>query len=1165
MKKRRMRLAALLMAAMMLCGLAVAEPVHEHQWSAWQKSADHPSQETRTCLECSAVETREHEWGAWIDQGDGTEKHICKNCQKEEIRKIETPLEPLGDDVGDEGGGAGLLKGDGTGTDPNAGTGTGTDPNAGAGTDPNAGAGTGTDTNAGAGTDPNAGAGAGTDPNAGAGTDPNAGAGTDPNAGTGTDPNAGAGTDPNAGTGTDPNAGTGTDPNAGAGTGTDPNAGTGTDPNAGTGTDPNAGISTDPNAGTGTDPNAGAGTGTDPNAGTATDPNAGTGTDPNAGTGTDPNAGTGTDPNAGTDIENLGEDPDEGPIVKQAQIQINLVVDSGEAKAGDTLTYTATVKNDGTADAQNVKVSFTLPGELQIAETSYGGLQAESTLAQLQQGEEATVWLKAMVLESAVHGTKLTVTASADGMVSNAQETAVLEHPQLTLACIAGSNTATEGETLQYTVTLANTGKGPAADVDVAITLPQGVENATPTAPDGTSYAGGIWTVPALAVGESLSLVLQATVKGGMADGTDLTAQAQVTGVSRRLADDSVATEMLAAPIAASAPVTLSAPTLAIGLAVDKTLAATGSVVNYIVTVSNKGSAAADKVGVTVSLPAANLQLGTVTPGEGTSWDGNTGKWTIPSLAPGTESTLKLEAVVTAVQPGETVTGGASIVEAGGAAMPAPLSASAAFAGENAAVHLSITKTADRLGAQPGEELRYTLVVTNNGKAAISSIQVSDKLPDKLLFAGKELSQGTTYDEATGLWTIPMLEGGAQATLVIKTVVLDATVGVNLVNTAEIISVAGAEPAVHPTATASVLINTLNYGFLTVNKTVTGSGASKQRDFPFQVVFTNTAGAAVHGIGIYVKGNETHTFDTASPLTFELRHDETVWIGVPAGLSYTVTETDTKGYTCTWKNEKGVITANQLIQATFVNERQRNTEIPKTGYADQAPDADGAQEAPSVAADLADAYAQNDDLVGWLKAGEGIDLPVVQSDNTYYLDHGFTGEEDRNGTLFLNMNNQLFPPDDVLLIHGHNMKDGSMFGTLPKFERYDYAKEHPLVTFQTIYDEEPVYYVPVSVFNASMLPDHSRYFDITQIVFPDDEAGEVTDSSTFRQSSAFKAYLEELRAVSLWESPVDVNVDDKLLMLITCSYDLEDGRLMVVCRRLRDGETPEEVAGLFAK
>ena len=70
-----------------------------------------------------------------------------------------------------------------------------------------------------------------------------------------------------------------------------------------------------------------------------------------------------------------------------------------------------------------------------------------------------------------------------------------------------------------------------------------------------------------------------------------------MTGVSRSLADGSVAPEMLAAPIAAQRAVTLSAPTLAIGLAVDKTSAATGSVVNYIVTVSNKGKRCGDKVG----------------------------------------------------------------------------------------------------------------------------------------------------------------------------------------------------------------------------------------------------------------------------------------------------------------------------------------------------------------------------------------------------------------------------------------------------------------------------------------------------------------------------------------------------------------------------------------
>ena len=1097
MKKRRMRLMALVVAAMMICGLAIAEPVHEHQWSAWQKSMDYPNQETRTCLMCNAVETREHEWGPWIDQGDGTEKHICKNCQKEEIRKIETPAEPMGEGAGGESAGISLLNENDAGAAPNADAGTtpGTDPNADAGTTP--------------------------------GAAPNADAGTTP----GTDPNTDAGTTP----GTDPNADAGTTP------GTDPNADAGTTP----GTDPNADAGTTP----GTDPNADAGTtpGTDPNADAGTTP----GTDPNADAGTTP----GTDPNA--DADTGTDNPDGGPVVGQAQVTISLAVDRSEAKAGDTLTYTATVKNEGTADAQGVKVSFILPGELQITATSYGDVQAESTLQALKPGETATVWLAAKVLESAVHGAVLTVTASVDGTVSNAQGTTVLEQPQLMLDCIASSDTVTAGETLEYTVTLTNAGRGPAANAAVAVTLPQGIENVTPAAPDGTGYADGLWTVPALGVGESLSLVLRATVKGGMADGTDLSAQVMMTG-------DSATPATLAMPIVANAPVTLSAPALTITVTADHKTAATGSVVNYIVTVSNEGSAVANVVDVTVSLPSANLKLGTVTPEEGTSWDGNTGKWVIPTLKTGEKITLKLEAIVTAVQPGDTVTGGASVVQVDGTPLATPITASAAFTGENAAVNLSLTKTADRLSAQPGEELRYTLVITNNGKAAISSIQVSEKLPDKLLFAEKELSQGTTYDEVAGLWTIPVLEAGAQATLVIRSVVMDAREGQNLVNTAEIISVNGFEPAVHPTATASVLINAVSYGFLTVNKTVTGSGASRQRDFPFRVVFTDAAGMAVHGIGIYVKGTESHTFDTAYPLTFELRHDETVWIGVPADLHYTVTETDTKGYTCTFKNEKGVIAADQLIQATFVNERQRNTEIPKTGYADQAPDADGAQEAPPVAEDLADAYAQNEDLVGWLKAGESIDLPVVQSDNTYYLDHGFTGEEDKNGTLFLNMNNQLFPPDDVLLIHGHNMKDGSMFGTLSQFEQYDYVKEHPTVTFQTIHDEEPVYYVPVSVFNASMLPDHSSYFDITQIVFPDDEEGAAEDPSTFRQSSAFRTYLDELRAVSLWESPVDVNVDDKLLMLITCSYDLEDGRLMVVCRRLRDGETPEAVAGLFA-
>lgn len=93
-------------------------------------------------------------------------------------------------------------------------------------------------------------------------------------------------------------------------------------------------------------------------------------------------------------------------------------------------------------------------------------------------------------------------------------------------------------------------------------------------------------------------------------------------------------------------------------------------------------------------------------------------------------------------------------------------------------------------------------------------------------------------------------------------------------------------------------------------------------------------------------------------------------------------------------------------------------------------------------------------------AGETIDLPVVQRDNEYYLSHNYFGEWDSNGTVFLNERNMIYPRDSILLVHGHNMRSGAMFGTLVKYERASYAFEHALLTFRTLYEEEASYYVP---------------------------------------------------------------------------------------------------------
>lgn len=204
---------------------------------------------------------------------------------------------------------------------------------------------------------------------------------------------------------------------------------------------------------------------------------------------------------------------------------------------------------------------------------------------------------------------------------------------------------------------------------------------------------------------------------------------------------------------------------------------------------------------------------------------------------------------------------------------------------------------------------------------------------------------------------------------------------------------------------------------------------------------------------------------------------------------------------------------------------------------------------PQVQADFADLYAQNPHLVAWLEAGSTISLPVVQYDNEFYLDHDFYGKSDAAGTLFLNAVNSLWPQDQHLLIHGHNMKDGSMFATLNKFREQDWLRQNPVVYLRTIYDEQPTAYVILSVFDASMDEGANGYFDLGRINFDTDEQ--------------FLAFAQELKDVSLYDVPVDVQAGDHLLSLVTCSYSHENGRLTVACRKLRDGETVEDVTALM--
>ena len=202
---------------------------------------------------------------------------------------------------------------------------------------------------------------------------------------------------------------------------------------------------------------------------------------------------------------------------------------------------------------------------------------------------------------------------------------------------------------------------------------------------------------------------------------------------------------------------------------------------------------------------------------------------------------------------------------------------------------------------------------------------------------------------------------------------------------------------------------------------------------------------------------------------------------------------------------------------------------------------------PPMQESFAELYAQNPHVVGWLEMDPDIALPVVQWDNSFYMDHDFDGNESVAGTLFVDSRNTLWPQDDHILIYGHNMKDGSMFGSLNNYRNVGFLRATTCIQFNTIYGDAQ--YVPFALFDASMTKDDPNYFKLIRL--------------NFSEEQPFDAFLADVQSRSLFDIPVDVNEDDQLLSLVTCSYSMDNGRFIIMCRKLREDETPEQMEALI--
>ncbi|MCI8418349.1 MAG: class B sortase [Lachnospiraceae bacterium] len=166
--------------------------------------------------------------------------------------------------------------------------------------------------------------------------------------------------------------------------------------------------------------------------------------------------------------------------------------------------------------------------------------------------------------------------------------------------------------------------------------------------------------------------------------------------------------------------------------------------------------------------------------------------------------------------------------------------------------------------------------------------------------------------------------------------------------------------------------------------------------------------------------------------------------------------------------------------------------------------------------DFGSLQEKNEDIYAWITVpGTQVDYPVLQhpTQDSYYLDHTVERAEGLPGSIY----SEAVHPKDFSAVHtvlyGHNMKNGTMFGSLHSYEDETFFQENPYI-YVFLPDKTLLYQIYGAVrFSDAYLPEYCNY---------EDEA-------------AFTAYVEEMRNASGWTDPeVEVPFGSRILTLSTC-------------------------------
>ena len=160
---------------------------------------------------------------------------------------------------------------------------------------------------------------------------------------------------------------------------------------------------------------------------------------------------------------------------------------------------------------------------------------------------------------------------------------------------------------------------------------------------------------------------------------------------------------------------------------------------------------------------------------------------------------------------------------------------------------------------------------------------------------------------------------------------------------------------------------------------------------------------------------------------------------------------------------------------------------------------------------------QNNETVAWIKVNNtNVEYPVVRAtNNSFYLKHSFDKSSNSAGWIFADCRNKFDNTDKNIVIYGHNMRDGSMFGSMLNIlnSKWYENEENTNITLYTE-NEKSIY----KVFSVYKIENEDYYI-----------------KTEFKNGNEFEGFIKNLKKRSIKDFNVDVSKDDNILTLSTCA------------------------------